>query len=123
MIIGIFDPSIIIFIKSYFYWEYLHEYTFTSNWNHVNPSNNKKVVLYLVTIVLGGNSQTTLACSFFSSRIGTPLHGILEPYLYWGYMSKYIFIWILNHSNWMSNKYFIEKTLPNSLRWPPLLSR
>ena len=122
MIIGIFNPSIIILLKIYFYLTYLYESNFTSDLNHVNPSANEKVVLDLVIVGLGRNSQETLACRSLLRIFGISFHLIFKTYFNWKYPSKCIFILLWNHFNRTSNEYFINEILLGSLGCTPLLN-
>ena len=121
MFIGIFDPSIILVFKTCFYWRYLDESFFISNWNHINPSFNEKVVLKIVTIGLGWNSQTTLGCRLLFRLYDIPYHRIFKTYFYWKYLYESTLFWLCNHSNRAWNKEVITKTLSGSLRRPNIL--
>jgi hypothetical protein len=48
--------------------------------NQVNPTSNKKIVLNLLIVGLGGNLKTTMICRLLLSRFDISSHKILKTY-------------------------------------------
>jgi hypothetical protein len=112
---GIFDPSILIVFKTCFYWGYTHEYYFISNWNHVDPSSNEKVIFKIVIVGLGRNSKTTLSCRLFLSRFGIASYGIFKTYVSTGDIPMNLISFGFGITLLALNKYFINKIPLGSL--------
>ena len=52
LFLKVFDLSILLVFKTYFYWISINEFIFISNLNHLNPTSNEKVMLEISTVGL-----------------------------------------------------------------------